>query len=48
MFFLLQIMEDLEAQQFVMNAGNAGRDFDLKTDGYVFHGRVVTKIDKST
>jgi hypothetical protein len=41
-------MEDPEAQQFVMNAGNAGRDFNLKTDGYVFHGRVVTKMDKST
>ncbi|KAJ7896564.1 hypothetical protein B0H13DRAFT_2338295 [Mycena leptocephala] len=42
----LEMMEDPEAQQFVMNAGNAGRDFDLKTDGYVFHGRVVTKVDK--
>ncbi|KAJ7885812.1 hypothetical protein B0H13DRAFT_2343079 [Mycena leptocephala] len=44
----LEMMEDPEAQQFVMNAGNAGRDFDLKTDGYAFYGRVVTKIDKST
>ncbi|KAJ7896585.1 hypothetical protein B0H13DRAFT_2338318 [Mycena leptocephala] len=44
----LEMMEDPEAQQFVMNAGNAGRDFNLKTDGYVFHGRVVTKMDKST
>ncbi|KAJ7909007.1 hypothetical protein B0H13DRAFT_2330856 [Mycena leptocephala] len=44
----LEMMEDPEAQQFVMNAGNAGKDFDLKTDGYVFHGRVVTKVDKST
>jgi hypothetical protein len=47
MFFLLQIMEDLEAQQFVMNAGNTGRDFNLNTDCYGFHGRVVTKVDKS-
>jgi hypothetical protein len=48
MFLLLQIMEDLDAQQFFMNAGNAGRDFNLKTDCYGFHGRVVTKVDKST
>jgi hypothetical protein len=41
-------MEDPEAQKYVMNAGNAGRDFDLKTDGYVFHGRVVTKVARST
>jgi hypothetical protein len=41
------MMEDPESQQFVMNAGNAGRDFDLKTDSYAFHGRVVTKVDKS-
>ncbi|KAJ7896581.1 hypothetical protein B0H13DRAFT_1885086 [Mycena leptocephala] len=40
----LEIMEDLEAQQFFMNAGNAGRDFNLKTDCYGFHGRVVTKL----
>jgi hypothetical protein len=46
--FFLQIMEDPEAQQSVMNAGNAGRDFNLKTDCYCFHGRVVTKVDKST
>ncbi|KAJ7896582.1 hypothetical protein B0H13DRAFT_1885087 [Mycena leptocephala] len=43
----LEIMEDLEAQQLVMNAGNAGRDFNLKNDCYGFHGRVVTKVDKS-
>ncbi|KAJ7885804.1 hypothetical protein B0H13DRAFT_1889431 [Mycena leptocephala] len=45
---IVEMMEDPEAQQFVMNAGNAGRDFNLKTDGYVFHGRVVTKMGKST
>lgn len=43
----LQMMTDPEAQQFVSNAGNAGEDFDLKKHGYVFNGRVVTKIDKS-
>jgi len=42
----LEMMEDPEARQFVINAGNSGKDFNLKTDGYVFHGRVVTKIDK--
>ncbi|KAJ7885816.1 hypothetical protein B0H13DRAFT_1889443 [Mycena leptocephala] len=44
----LEIMEDPEAQQCVMNAGNSGRDFNLKTDCYCFHGRVVTKVDKFT
>ncbi|KAJ7896571.1 hypothetical protein B0H13DRAFT_1885076 [Mycena leptocephala] len=44
----LEMMEDPEAQQFVVNTGNAGRDFNLQTDSYAFHGRVVTKLDKST
>ncbi|KAJ7885002.1 hypothetical protein B0H13DRAFT_2343348 [Mycena leptocephala] len=43
----LEMMTDPEAQQFVFNAGNDGEDFDLKKHGYVFTGRVVTKIDKA-
>ncbi|KAJ7121556.1 hypothetical protein C8R44DRAFT_876945 [Mycena epipterygia] len=43
----MEMMKDPEAQHFVMNAGNDGKDFNLKTGGYVFAGRVVTKIDKS-
>jgi hypothetical protein len=41
------MMNDRKAQQFVMSAGNDGKDFNLKTDGYVFAGRVVTKLNKS-
>ncbi|KAF7340344.1 hypothetical protein MVEN_01953600 [Mycena venus] len=42
-----ELMADAETQEFVLNAGNAGEDFDLKKHSYVFTGRVVTKLDKS-
>ncbi|KAJ6578065.1 hypothetical protein B0H19DRAFT_1253350 [Mycena capillaripes] len=40
----LEMLQDIEAHQFVLNAG---QDFALLTDGYVFTGHVVTKIDRS-
>jgi len=43
----MKVVNDPETKQFVLNAGNAGEDFDLKKDSYVFTGRVVTKLDKS-
>jgi hypothetical protein len=42
-----QVVNDPETKQFVLNAGNAGEDFDLRKHSYVFTGRVVTKLDKS-
>ncbi|KAJ7936094.1 hypothetical protein B0H13DRAFT_1853787 [Mycena leptocephala] len=43
----LAVVNDPETKQFVLNAGNAGEDFDLRKHSYVFTGRVVTKLDKS-
>ncbi|KAJ7452277.1 hypothetical protein FB451DRAFT_1565981 [Mycena latifolia] len=43
----VEMMTDPEAHQSVLGAGNDGEHFNLKRDGYVFMGRVVTKIDKS-
>ncbi|KAF7359680.1 hypothetical protein MVEN_00692300 [Mycena venus] len=43
----MKVVNDPETKQFVLNAGNAGKDFDLKKHSYVFTGRVVTKLDKS-
>jgi hypothetical protein len=41
------MMTDAAAQQNVLDAGDDGKHFNLKTDGYVFHARLVTKIDNS-
>ncbi|KAJ7846899.1 hypothetical protein B0H14DRAFT_3131087 [Mycena olivaceomarginata] len=42
-----EMMTDAAAQQNVLDAGDDGKHFNLKTDGYVFHARLVTKIDNS-
>ncbi|KAJ6459993.1 hypothetical protein C8R45DRAFT_1109355 [Mycena sanguinolenta] len=44
---VFEMMTDPAAHQSVLNAGNAGEDFDLTGNGYVFSGRVVTKLDKT-
>jgi hypothetical protein len=41
------MMKDPATQQFVLNAGNARKDFDLQRDAYVFTACVVKKIEKS-
>ncbi|KAJ7289829.1 hypothetical protein C8J57DRAFT_1278491 [Mycena rebaudengoi] len=42
-----EMMTDAAARQNVLDAGDDGKHFNLKTDGYVFHARLLTKIDNS-
>ncbi|KAK6987665.1 hypothetical protein R3P38DRAFT_3332491 [Favolaschia claudopus] len=41
-----ELMTDPVAHELVLNSGDGGKQFDLKTHGYLFSARVVTKLDK--
>ncbi|KAF8209070.1 hypothetical protein K438DRAFT_2012390 [Mycena galopus ATCC 62051] len=42
----LEMLKDPAAHKSVHESGNNGEHFDLKKNGYVFSGRVVTKIGR--
>ncbi|KAJ7843784.1 hypothetical protein B0H14DRAFT_2778229 [Mycena olivaceomarginata] len=42
-----EMMTDSEAHKSILDSGNNGKDFDLKTNSYVCACHVVTKLDNS-